>query len=207
MNNNDELNNTESMDNKPVEQKAETIQPEKEQQFDLKKEVFEWVQAIVLALVIALIIRTFVFSLIRVEGSSMVPTLNTNDRLIVWKLMYKPKQGDIIILKPPLHPETPYVKRIIGMPGQTVDLDTSRQVVIVDGKPLEEDYINEPTRQRGNMAFPAKVPDNHVFVLGDNRNNSKDSRYTDVGMIPYDSIIGKAVFRIWPLNKIGFVNK
>jgi|LSQX01.2.fsa_nt_gb signal peptidase I len=206
MNNNEELINGKSEDNEKVEQNNGTLQPEKEQQFDLKKEIFEWVQAIVLALVIALLIRTFLFTLIRVEGSSMVPTLSTNDRLIVWKLMYKPRQGDIIILKPPLHPETPYVKRIIGMPGQTININTSTQEVIIDGEPIDEDYINEPTRFSGNMTFPVKVPDDHVFVMGDNRNNSKDSRYTDVGMIPYDKIIGKATVRIWPLNKIGLVD-
>ena len=206
MNNNEELINGKSEDNEKVEQNNGTLQPEKEQQFDLKKEIFEWVHALVLALVIALVLRTFLFTLIRVVGSSMVPTLSTNDRLIVWKLMYKPRQGDIIILKPPLHPETPYVKRIIGMPGQTININTSTQEVIIDGEPIDEDYINEPTRFSGNMTFPVKVPDDHVFVMGDNRNNSKDSRYTDVGMIPYDKIIGKATVRIWPLNKIGLVD-
>lgn len=174
-------------------------------QFNIKKEILEWVQAIVIALVIALVIRTFVFSLIRVDGHSMVPTLQHNDRLIVTKLMYKPQQGDIIILRPPMHKNTPFVKRIIALPGQTVDIDFKKHKVLVDGVELKEPYINEPTVQRGDVKFPVVVPENTVFVLGDNRNNSRDSRYSDVGMVPYKSIIGKAVFRIWPLNNFGSI--
>ncbi|MGE4283360.1 MAG: signal peptidase I [Clostridia bacterium] len=177
------------------------------QVFDFKKEIKEWVQAIVIALVIAVIIRTFVFSLIRVDGQSMVPTLQHNDRLVVVKMMYKPKQGDVIILTPPMHKNTPYVKRIIALPGQTVDIDFKKHVVTVDGNPLVEPYINEPTAQRGDVEFPQTVPENTVFVLGDNRNNSRDSRYSDVAMVPYKEIVGKANFRIWPLSRIGSIYK
>ncbi|WHH59427.1 signal peptidase I [Petroclostridium sp. X23] len=175
------------------------------QAFDYKKEIREWVQAIVIALVIALVIRTFVFSLIRVDGQSMVPTLNHNDRLIVVKLMYKPKQGDVIILTPPMHKDTPYVKRVIALPGQTVDIDFENHVVKVDGKPLSEPYINEPIAQRGDVKFPQTVPEDTVFVLGDNRNNSRDSRYSDVGMVPFKAVMGKASLRIWPLNRFGSI--
>ncbi len=175
--------------------------------FNFKREIFEWVQAIVVALVIALVIRTFVFELIKVNGQSMLPTLEHNDRLVVVKMLYKPEQGDIIILHPPHEERGPYVKRVIAVAGQTVDVDFTRHKVYVDGKALEEDYINEPIAQRGDMKFPQTVPEDSVFVLGDNRNNSRDSRYLDVGMIPYESVIGKVTIRIWPLNKIGSVYK
>lgn len=179
----------------------------KTQNYDIKKEILEWVQAIAIALVIAIVIRTYVFSLIKVNGHSMLPTLHHNERLVVVKLGYTPKQGDIIILNPPEKERGPFVKRVIAVEGQTVNIDFEKHKVYVDGVALEEDYINEPTIQRGNIAFPVTVPEDHVFVMGDNRNNSRDSRYTDVGMIPYKEIIGKVTIRIWPLNRLGSVYK
>ncbi|NLY43806.1 MAG: signal peptidase I [Clostridiaceae bacterium] len=167
----------------------------------------EWIQAIVIALVIAFVIRTFFFTMIRVDGQSMEPTLHHNDRLIVTKFMYKPKQGDIIILRPPMHKDTPYVKRIIALPGQEVNIDFENKIVYVDGVPLDEPYIAEPTATKGDIDFPVVVPEDTVFVLGDNRNRSRDSRFSDVGMIPFDSIIGKATIRLWPLKDFGSIYK
>ncbi len=178
-----------------------TIEPH--HKYDMKKEIFEWVQAIVIAVVIALVIRTFVFSLIKVNGQSMYPTLHHDDRLIVVKLMYKPNHGDIIILNPPEKKRGPFVKRVIALPGQVVDIDTKTHNVSVNGKMIEEDYINEKTVRLGDTQFPFQVPENHVFVMGDNRNNSLDSRYSSLGPVPYKSIIGKVTFRIWPFNQIG----
>ena len=180
-------------------------QPMHDAKFDWKKETLEWVQAIVVALVIALVLRTYVFTLVRVSGSSMEPTLQDNDRLVVRRLMYTPKRGDVIILRPPMHKDTPYIKRVIALPGETVDIDFEKHIVYVDGKPILEKYIYEPTARPGNMRFPLKVEENTVFVLGDNRNNSRDSRYSDVGLIPYDAIMGKATYRIWPLNNFGYI--
>ncbi len=185
---------------------SQELQQTSNQTFNWKREVIEWVQAIVLALVIALFIRTFIFSLIKVQGNSMLPTLHNNDRLVVVRLMYKPKQGDVVIFRPPLHKDTPYVKRVIALPGQTVDIDFQKHQVIIDGEIQNEDYINELTTNPGNVSFPQTVPDDTIFVLGDNRNNSRDSRHIDVGMIPYKAIMGRAVFRIWPLNNIGILH-
>ncbi|MCG8501755.1 MAG: signal peptidase I [Firmicutes bacterium] len=181
------------------------VQSEQSQKTSMKQELFEWVQAIVIALVIALVIRTFVFSLIKVNGQSMLPTLHHDDRLVVVKLMYEPKQGDIIILNPPDKQKGPFVKRIIATSGQNVDIDYEKHKVYVDGEVLQEDYVNELVMQRGDIQFPVTVPEDHVFVLGDNRNNSRDSRYSDVGMIPYQFIIGKVTLKIWPLHKFGSV--
>lgn len=175
----------------------------KEASFNWKKELLEWTQAIVIALVVALVLRTFVFTLVRVSGSSMEPTLHNNDRLVVRRFMYTPKRGDVIILRPPMHKDTPYIKRVVALPGETVDIDFENHIVYIDGKPIKEEYINEPTARPGNMQFPLTVEEDTVFVLGDNRNNSRDSRYSDVGLIPYDSIMGRASFRIWPLNQLG----
>lgn len=173
------------------------------------KEVFEWIQAIVVAVVIAMFLRTFVFTLVNVSGNSMVPTLHNSDKLIVWRLGYEPKTGDIITFRPRGHEDTPYIKRVIATAGQTVDLQYNEETdscdVYVDGEKLDEDYIEAKIDKMhmGNMDFPATVPENCVFAMGDNRNNSKDSRFMEVGMVTTDSIIGHATFRLLPFGDIG----
>ncbi len=171
--------------------------------FSLGKEIFEWVQAIVVAIVIAMAIRTFVFTLVNVDGQSMEPTLHDRDRLVVTRLAYTPEKGDIIIFRPDCDPDRPYVKRVIAMPGETIDINPETGDVSVNGEILDEPYIKERIRTFGTVSFPAVVPENHVFVMGDNRNHSKDSRSQDVGMVSYESIIGKANFRFWPFSDWG----
>ena len=171
--------------------------------FSLGKEIFEWVQAIVVAIVIAMAIRTFVFTLVNVDGESMEPTLHDSDRLIVTRLAYTPEKGDIIIFRPDCDPEHPYVKRVIAMPGDTIDINKENGDVLINGEIIEEPYIKEHIRSFGTVSFPAVVPEDHVFVMGDNRNHSKDSRFQEVGMVSYDSIIGKASFRFWPFSDWG----
>ena len=173
------------------------------------QEIFEWVQAIVVALVIAMFLRTYVFTLVDVSGSSMVPTLHNSDKLFVWRLGYQPKVGDIIIFRPAGHEDTPYVKRVIATEGQSVDIQYNQvegyAEVYVDGVKLEEDYINEKIEYTriGDGSYPCVVPDECMFVLGDNRNNSSDSRMSSVGMVAKESVIGKALVRLWPFNAIG----
>ena len=171
--------------------------------FDLKKEIMDWGVSIVVAVIIALIIRTYVFTLVKVDGPSMNPTLTHGDTLYTNRFLYTPKNGDIIIFRPPNSPKTPYVKRVIATAGQTVDIDSFTGDVTVDGNVLDEPYIKEPLRSAGNMDYPCTVPEGHVFVLGDNRNNSRDSRDASVGLIPEDNIIGKALFRLLPVSGFG----
>ena len=166
----------------------------------VQREILEWVVSILVAVVLALFIRQFVFTVVRVDGESMVPTLQHNDRLIVWRLGYTPENGDIIVLHQAGH--QPYIKRVIANEGQTVDIDFVTHKVYVDGTELEEEYINEPTALRGNMKFPVTVGEDQVFVMGDNRNNSRDSRFTDVACVDYDDIMGKAVFRFLPFGNM-----
>ena len=172
-------------------------------------EIFEWVQAIVVAIVLAMFLRTYVFTLVNVSGQSMVPTLHNSDKLIVWRLGYEPKTGDIITFRPRGHEDTPYIKRVIATAGQTVDLKYNEETdscdVYVDGKKLDEDYIEAKIDKMhmGDMDFPATVPENCVFAMGDNRNNSKDSRFMDVGMVTTESIIGHATFRLLPFGDLG----
>ena len=165
------------------------------------KEIYEWTQSIALAVVLALIINQFFFCLVQVEGHSMDNTLGHKQRLVVSRLMYKPKAKDIIIVKSSvLHKNI--VKRVIALPGQTLDLDPVSGDVTVDGVVQNEPYIKEKLRSAGNVySFPYTIPENTVFVMGDNRNNSHDSRM--IGVIPFKEIVGKAVYRIWPFNTFG----
>ena len=176
------------------------------------KEIFEWVACFVIAIVIAMLIKNFIFTLVKVDGASMNPTLTHGDRLFTRVIGYnKPQAGDIIIFHPPISKDNKnpkkdiaYVKRVIAVEGQIVDIDYDGNV-IVDGKVLSEDYIKEPidTRYLMTTEFPFEVPKDSVFVLGDNRNNSHDSRSEDIGAVPLDNIMGKAQFRLWPLTSFG----
>ncbi len=171
----------------------------------MKKELLDWVISIVVALAVALFIRQFIFTLVRVDGPSMLPTLHHNDTLYVNRFMYTPEEGDIIIFRPPNSPDTPYVKRVIATEGQEVIIDAREHKVYVDGVELVEDYISEDLVSAGTMKYPYVVPEDHVFVLGDNRNNSRDSRDASVGAVPRDNIIGKVVFRLLPVSDFGSV--
>lgn len=196
----EEFNNTEQTTAVPADVKPP---------FNWKKEALDWVTSIAVALIIALLIRRFVFTLVRVDGPSMNPTLTHNDTLFTSRLMYTPKVGDIIIFRPPANPKTPYVKRVIATEGQTVDIDPLTGTVTVDGKAYDEPYIAEPIQpsRMGDMEYPFTVPEGTVFVLGDNRNNSHDSRDSDVGAVPVKNIIGKAQFRLLPLSTFGSLYK
>lgn len=180
-----------------------TEQPYEQPKKSTSREVFEWISSIVIALVIAFLLRNFVITFVRVDGESMLPTLVNNERLIVIRLGYTPKQGDVVILDPP-NGRGPYVKRVIGMPGQTVTINNGS--VYIDGELQEEDYVNNPTfPMSGQSEFV--VPEGSVFVLGDNREHSHDSRSEDVGFIKKEKVLGKVVCRVWPLNKFGSIEK
>ena len=185
----------EQIDNAPLVEDAP--------KYNLKKEILDWVVSIVVAVIIALVIRTYVFTLVKVDGLSMSPTLSHGDTLYTNRFFYTPKNGDIIIFRPPNSVNTPYVKRVIATAGQTVVVDAGNHTVTVDGKVLDEPYIKEPMMYQGNMRYPCTVPEGYVFVLGDNRNNSRDSRDASVGLIPLSNVIGKATLRLLPLADFG----
>lgn len=181
-----------------------------------KKEALDWFVSIAVAVILALIIRNFVFTIAKVDGESMHPTLTHGDRLFTRIIGYNnPKAGDIIIFNPSIsenmrepNKKVAYVKRVIAVAGQEVDITRDGRVS-VDGEILEEDYISEPIRVvvPNGTEFPFTVPEDTVFVMGDNRNRSHDSRSRDVGAVPLDNIIGKAQIRLWPLNKLGTLYK
>ncbi|MBR3623916.1 MAG: signal peptidase I [Selenomonadaceae bacterium] len=164
------------------------------------KEVKDWVVSIAVALVLAFFIRTFIVELYIVEGPSMLPTLESHERLVVNKFLYRfrpPEKGEILVFKYPRDKTRDFIKRVIATPGDTVEIKDGR--VFVNDKLLQEDYILEKTRSE----YPrATVPGGTIFVMGDNRNNSEDSRFVDVGFVPYDLIKGKAVAVFWPVDSL-----
>ena len=170
-----------------------------------RAEVYDWIQCIIFALVFCVLLFVFGARMVNVVGHSMVPTLEQNDKVIISNLFYHPKQGDIVVLRKQTLMDEPIVKRIIATEGQTVDIDFDDGVVYVDGKALDEPYVNTPTNLSYDMTFPVTVPEGKLFVLGDNRNDSLDSRSTDIGFINENKVLGKVVFRFYPFDKIEII--
>ena len=164
------------------------------------REAYEWVQALVCSVLAVVLLFTFGARLIGVDGHSMVPTLQDGDRLLVLNSMlcggYEP--GNIVVLRKESFLPTPIVKRVIATAGQAGDIDFGSGVVYVDGRRLHEDYINELTFTAEGTEFPLTVPEGCVFVMGDNRNHSTDSRSAQLGTIDQRYIIGRAVFLALP---------
>lgn len=169
--------------------------------------IFEWVEALIFAVFTVVFVFIFIARPVGVDGESMLPTLNHGDNLIISNLFYTPDIGDIIVLTQDTYEDgnKALVKRIIATEGQEVDIDFSLGEVYVDGILLDESYINEPTYLYEGVDFPQVVPNDCVFVLGDNRNHSTDSRSQDIGMVHIDSILGRVIFRVLPFNDIGIV--
>lgn len=196
-NENSQLSEQDSSENKSAEAEAEAEKPKK----SVQREILEWVQAIVIAVVLALLVRNFIFTVVRVDGQSMEPTLQHNDRMIVWRLGYEAEAGDIVIFNPPSYPKNTYwVKRVIATEGQTVKIDYKTNSVYVDGEKIDEPYLGEEMEERMYNFSEVEVPEGCVFVLGDNRNHSSDGRM--IGPISEDCIVGEAVLRFWPMNNI-----
>ena len=178
---------------------------EKNTGFSLKREVLEWVENMVWALVAVVLLFTFVMRTSTVSGESMLPTLHDGDRLLISNLGYTPAAGDIIVFAPDNRSDPPLVKRVIATEMQTVDIDFEQGIVYVDGVALDEPYINEVTFETGNVTFPVLVPYNSVFVMGDNRNHSRDSRHNSVGTVDTKTILGRVLVRFFPFNTAGKV--
>ena len=162
--------------------------------------VYEFADILVSALLVIFLIFTFLFRLVGVEGTSMVPTLQENDRLLVSSRQYKPQYQDIVIVTQPNAFHEPIVKRVIATEGQKVDIDFEKGIVYVDDKALDEPYVNAPTLTKEGVEFPVTVPEGHIFVMGDNRNMSTDSRSPMIGFIDARYVLGKVEGRITPLG-------
>lgn len=167
----------------------------------LMRLTYEVLETVLPALVIVLVINAFLAQATRVEGQSMEPNLHDNQRLIIEKISYRfhpPRRGDVVVLRLPNRTSDPLIKRVVGLPGETVEITDGR--VLINGQVLDEPYLNQYTYQ--GMP-PRVVPPNQVFVLGDNRGFSNDSRA--FGFVPFSDIIGRAWFRYWPPLEIGLV--
>lgn len=173
--------------------------------YSTRREVYDWIQCIVVAIIVCVLLFSFCLRLVDVVGESMLPTLEAGDKIIVSDLFYKPKQGDIIVFRKDEYRDQPLVKRVIAVENQTVDIDFERGIVYVDGEPLDEPYIAEPTTERQDFNGRVTVPEGCVFVMGDNRNHSTDSRYSTIGMVDERCIIGKVYITLFPLKNFGSV--
>ncbi len=184
----------------------------------MAREILDWVETFSVALCTVVLLFTFVCRVVTVDGQSMENTLHHGERLVISDLFYTPQTGDVIITAvPEYYGDNPLVKRVIATGGQTVDINFDTWQVYVDGKPLaidemgratHEDYVkyipNETMiRENQSMTYPLEVPEGHVFIMGDNRNNSRDSRY--FGVVDERHIIGKVYFRVFPFNKLGVI--
>lgn len=165
------------------------------------KELIELGKSMIIAIIAAFLIITFVFETVSVDGHSMDPTLNNKDRLIVEKVSYyfrAPKPGDIVVIKYPADPREKFIKRVMAVGGDKIKVENNK--VYINNVPKDESYILEQTMHDFNEVT---VPQNTVFVMGDNRNNSRDSRYPDVGFVDYKMVVGRAALRIYPFSRFG----
>ncbi len=205
------------LQNTEPEELTENIVEEKE---SVKNFVFDWLDVFVHAIIAVVICFSFLFRIATIDGPSMRDTLQHGERVVITNMFYTPKAGDIVVISrnkensvyTMTNDNTPIIKRIIALEGQTVDIDFEKGIVYVDGNALEEDYTRTPTNLQYNdgVDFPVTVDEGCVFVLGDNRNDSLDSRSARIGeygMVDTRYILGRAVFRIFPLNRIGAIDE
>lgn len=186
-------------DNKK-DQKEKKAAGGKKASASLGEEIKDWVVSIVIALVLAFFIRHFIVEPYLVEGPSMRPTLENHERLFVNKFIYNfraPERGEVLVFRYPKDHSRDFIKRVIAVPGDTIEIRDGR--VFLNQQLQNEPYILSKTRG----SYPlATVPEGHIFVMGDNRNNSEDSRFPDVGFVPFDLLKGKAVLVFWPFAEL-----
>lgn len=163
-------------------------------------DAYEWIQCVVVALLICVLMFSFFVRLVDVIGPSMNPTLENGDKMVVSNLFYEPKQGDIIIFRKDSFRKEQLVKRVIAVGGQTVSIDFDAGIVYVDGQALDEPYTAEPTHEQLDFSGTVTVPEGSVFVMGDNRNDSYDSRYSQIGCVDRRYIVGRVYITILPFR-------
>ena len=167
--------------------------------------LYDWAQALVTAIVAIVLIFIFVGRIIGVVGGSMIPTLHEGDRVLLRSAFYEPKAGDVVVLTKESFSDKPIVKRVIATEGQMLDIDFSTGEVWVDGVLQDEPYIAELTLKEGDMTFPLTVDEGCIFVMGDNRNASTDSRWSLIGQVDTRCVLGKVLLRIFPIGDFGVI--
>ncbi|SDA23573.1 signal peptidase I [Ruminococcus sp. YE71] len=194
------------------EEITETQEAEGEKPFNLADELLDWLEAFVFATFMVLLIFMFMFRTVVVDGGSMEPTLYNEQRLILTHFGYTPERGDIVVANCPGLDKI-IIKRCIGVEGDTVLIDYATNSIAVNGEEIDQSYLGEPmelkdyifddTYRVGPTSYEYHVPEDTVFVLGDNRNNSRDSRTSEVGFISEDDILGRAAVRFYKGDKPG----
>jgi signal peptidase I len=175
------------------------------------EQLFEWLETFSFAMILLVLAVTFMFKLVTVDGRSMEETLHDGDQLIISNFFYTPKQNDIVVIHV-TESEMPIIKRVIATEGQTVDFDFDNWQVIVDGEVIDEPYVNYETGAPMNAGsvysiynLPLTVEKDKIFVLGDNRNRSRDSRDISIQQVDTGSVAGRVLVRLAPLGKFGLV--
>lgn len=179
-------------------------------------EIYEWIDSAVITVMVILLAFTFLFRQVRIEGGSMLPTLQNGERVIVSDVFYTPEYGDIVVISSEVYDDIPIIKRVIATEGQWVDIREGKVWVGKSSDNMKEvgsefvgDIVTEvsvgSTDVYGVQKYPLQVPENHVFVLGDNRSVSLDSRTAVVGLIDQRQILGKALYRVFPFDNIGSI--
>ena len=179
----------------------EVEKPSEDKKKKIFKEVYDWLESAVMAVIFVVLLFTFIGRTSVVSGKSMIQTLQNGEMLVISRLGGQFEQGDIVVATKPYSHNEPIIKRIIATEGQTVDIDFNKGLVYVNGDLLDEPYVNTPTNRKYDQKFPVIVPEGHVFLLGDNRNGSYDSRAEEIGFVDERYIMGKAYFRVLPFDK------
>lgn len=195
---------------------AESLEEEKpvKRKNTFGQEIIEWLEVVCVAIIAVVVVFSLIFRVATIEGRSMLDTLVENDKVIITNFNYTPKQGDIVVISRNIENSAqnesdgsePIIKRVIAVGGQTVNIENG--IVSVDGVPLREDYIGGRETEAYDMTvkFPLYVPEGHIFVLGDNRPESLDSRSSKIGkggLIDNRYVLGHAVYRFFPFDKMG----
>lgn len=195
------------MENKNIASVETTVEAAKEDKAELVallKEIRSWTRDIFFAALTAILIVVFIVQPVKVEGTSMQPRLLDQERIFVNKFIYHFSnigRGDIVVFWYPKDPTKSFIKRVVGLPGENVEVRSG--VVFINGKPLPEQYVTAEYFDYASYP-PQTVPPGSYYVLGDHRNSSNDSRHW--GTVPSENVFGKAVFRYWPVSKLGLIN-
>ena len=197
----EEVDESKSISNKTVTQ-FEAVKSD-----GLTAGVYDWIRCVIFAIAIVVVCLTFVFRLVEVDGSSMDDTLKHKDKVIVTNLFYTPHDSDIVVISHGEKYNKPIIKRVIATAGQSIKLDYENDRIIVDGVVIPESYINGSTfaGNKGDNEIPDIIPEGKIFVMGDNRHVSLDSRSTEIGLIDVENVIGKAQIIAFPFDRFGYL--